>query len=84
MRIFSRFMILLLRVYRVMLSPDHGWMRLFFPYGACRFHPTCSVYAEGAVRRFGGIKSVRLILSRVSRCHPWNAGGEDPVPEEKS
>ncbi len=70
----------MLRVYRLTLSPDHGLMRLFFPNGVCRFHPTCSQYSEEAFLRFGVFKGMRLTLSRLSRCHPWHPGGEDPVP----
>lgn len=71
-----------LRVYRATFSPDHGFMRVFFPQGVCRFYPSCSVYAEEAIQRFGVIKGTRLTLARLGRCHPWHPGGEDPVPEK--
>ncbi len=72
----------LLRIYRATLSPDHGFMRVFFPYGVCRFHPTCSEYAEEAIRTHGVWKGVSLAISRLARCHPWHPGGEDPVPKK--
>lgn len=47
---------------------------------ACRFHPTCSEYAAQAVLTHGAIKGSVLAAGRVLRCHPWSAGGFDPVP----
>jgi uncharacterized protein len=52
------------------------------PFGGCRFHPTCSVYAAEAVRRHGVAKGSALALRRICRCHPWGGCGEDPVPQE--
>jgi putative membrane protein insertion efficiency factor len=71
----------LLRIYRATLSPDHGLLRAFFPHGVCRFHPTCSIYSEEAIWKFGVLKGIGLTISRLSRCHPWHPGGEDPVPK---
>ena len=48
--------------------------------GHCRYLPTCSVYAEEAVRRHGAGRGLRLALARVLRCHPFRPGGYDPVP----
>ena len=48
--------------------------------GHCRYVPSCSVYAEEAVRRHGGGKGLRLAAARVLRCHPFRPGGYDPVP----
>lgn len=61
----------LILVYRYTLSPMLG--------ARCRFHPSCSRYAEEAVRRHGW-RGIVLAARRVARCHPWNAGGLDPVP----
>ena len=66
-------MIALVRGYRLLLSPWLG--------GACRFEPTCSVYALGALQRHGAGMGVALTVGRIARCHPWCAGGHDPVPE---
>jgi uncharacterized protein len=46
----------------------------------CRFHPSCSVYAMGAIAVHGPFKGSWLAARRVTRCHPFNAGGFDPVP----
>ncbi|HSK90315.1 MAG TPA: membrane protein insertion efficiency factor YidD [Euzebyales bacterium] len=47
----------------------------------CRFHPTCAEYAVTALRRFGLLRGSWLAVRRVGRCHPWNPGGVDYVPE---
>lgn len=46
----------------------------------CRFHPSCSVYAMGAIAVHGPFKGSWLAARRVTRCHPFNPGGLDPVP----
>lgn len=48
---------------------------------SCRFEPSCSRYAYGAIERFGAAKGSWLALRRLSRCHPWGGSGYDPVPE---
>ena len=48
--------------------------------GRCRFYPTCSHYAAEAVQQHGIIRGLWLALRRILRCHPFNAGGIDPVP----
>lgn len=65
--------IALIRVYRWVLSPYIG--------GQCRFHPTCSHYAEQALQQHGLIRGSWLGLRRLARCHPWHPGGLDPVPK---
>jgi putative membrane protein insertion efficiency factor len=64
----------LIRLYQKTLSP------ILLP--ACRFTPTCSHYSYEAFKRFGFVKGAWLSVKRVSRCHPFNPGGHDPVPEE--
>jgi hypothetical protein len=58
-----------------------GYHKVFSPWlpAACRFYPTCSVYASQAVQKHGIFKGIFLSLRRLSRCHPWSAGGYDPV-----
>ncbi len=50
------------------------------PRGVCRFTPTCSQYAKEAITKYGVFKGTGLALWRVSKCHPFHAGGYDPVP----
>jgi uncharacterized protein len=47
---------------------------------ACRYHPSCSQYAVDAITLHGPIRGVWLAVRRLLRCHPWAAGGPDPVP----
>ena len=48
---------------------------------SCRYQPSCSAYAEEAIRRFGPWRGGRLALARLLRCHPWGGYGFDPVPD---
>ena len=66
----------LLRGYRVAISPLYGQV--------CRYHPSCSAYALDAVTTHGSLRGSWLTVRRLSRCHPWAAGGYDPVPPPKS
>jgi hypothetical protein len=66
----------LVGLYRVLLSPMHR--ALFGP--CCRFEPTCSAYAEEAVRLHGAARGVWLAARRLARCHPFAKAGFDPVP----
>lgn len=61
-----------IKAYQRWLSPLLG--------NNCRFSPTCSNYAIEAINRFGVIKGCWLATKRILKCHPLNAGGEDPVP----
>lgn len=65
----------LVRGYRLFLSPWLG--------SACRFEPTCSRYAIEALERHGAAAGSYLTLARLGRCHPWCAGGCDPVPAQR-
>lgn len=71
----------LVHLYRWIISPV---IHAVVPGGGCRFQPTCSVYALESLARFGIWKGGWLALRRISRCHPWNEGGHDPVPPRES
>ena len=64
--------ILLIRFYRYAISPLLG--------ANCRYQPSCSAYAEEALRRHGVIKGGWMALKRIGRCNPWGGSGYDPVP----
>ena len=64
-----------IKLYRLVLSPFIGQH--------CRFTPTCSEYAQEAINTHGSFKGSWLAIRRLSKCHPWHAGGIDPVPENK-
>jgi putative membrane protein insertion efficiency factor len=66
----------LLKAYRFAISPLYGQV--------CRYHPTCSAYALEAVQTHGAVRGSWLAMRRVARCHPWAAGGLDPVPPHKN
>lgn len=74
------FVLLFIRLYQATLSPDYGWFQAKYPYGYCRFQPTCSQYGYEAVERYGVGRGGLLAVKRVLRCHPWSDGGIDPVP----
>jgi putative membrane protein insertion efficiency factor len=68
----ARFAVSLLDAYKRFLSP-------ILPR-ACRYEPTCSVYAREAIVRYGLARGTGLALKRLARCHPFHRGGLDPVP----
>ena len=70
--LFAGILIAFLVIYRRLLSPLLG--------ANCRFYPTCSQYALGAIRAHGGLRGGWMAVRRVSRCHPFHEGGLDPVP----
>ncbi|HEY5101792.1 MAG TPA: membrane protein insertion efficiency factor YidD [Steroidobacteraceae bacterium] len=63
---------LLIRLYQWTVSPLLG--------PRCRFYPSCSQYAYEAIGRFGVAHGAWLAMKRLLRCHPFHAGGLDPVP----
>lgn len=68
----TRLLVGLIAFYRYVFSPLLG--------PTCRFHPSCSCYAQEAVTKHGALRGLWLSLARIARCHPWHPGGYDPVP----
>jgi uncharacterized protein len=68
----ARLLMTVIRFYRRAISP--------FTPPACRFTPTCSAYAEEAIRVHGAGKGSWLAVRRLARCHPFGSSGFDPVP----
>ena len=68
-----RTVLVLIRAYQYVLSPLLG--------PRCRYHPTCSDYTAISVERFGLLRGGWLAVKRIARCHPWQPGGHDPVPD---
>jgi putative membrane protein insertion efficiency factor len=69
-------LIALLKTYHLVLAPG-------LPT-TCRFVPTCSVFAMGAIEEHGAARGSWLALQRLTRCHPWHDGGYDPVPRRRA
>ena len=72
---FRLLLVAAIRVYRLTLSGIVG--------GQCRFHPSCSVYGEEAIRVHGAIRGTALTAWRIARCSPLTRGGYDPVPPSR-
>ena len=70
----QRLLIALVRGYRLLLSPWLG--------NGCRFEPTCSVYSLQTLETHGAAVGTYMTLHRLARCHPFCAGGHDPVPAQ--
>ncbi len=66
------FLLLLLRAYQYTLRPLLG--------ANCRFYPSCSDYSREAIERYGALRGSWLAARRIARCHPYHAGGYDPLP----
>jgi putative membrane protein insertion efficiency factor len=69
-------LVLFLKGYRLFISPLYG--------DVCRYYPSCSAYALGAVQEHGSIKGSWMAICRLARCNPWALGGYDPVPPRNS
>lgn len=78
-----KLLVALIRIYQWTLSPDHGPLRRFHPYGYCKYYPSCSMYAAEALKSHGVMLGIFLAAKRVIRCNPWSQGGLDPVPKKK-
>ncbi|MBI2990058.1 MAG: membrane protein insertion efficiency factor YidD [Candidatus Magasanikbacteria bacterium] len=70
-------MLWLIGLYQRTLSPDHGPLRKRFPYGYCKFFPSCSEYGRRAIKKYGLVKGGLKTMWRIIRCNPLNKGGID-------
>lgn len=61
----------MIKLYRRFISPLLG--------SNCRFHPTCSIYSLQAIEKYGALKGGWMSVKRISKCHPFNPGGYDPL-----
>jgi len=68
----KKLLLIFIKFYQYIISPLIG--------RNCRFYPTCSAYAVEAIEEYGCIKGLYLAVRRIMRCHPFHAGGFDPVP----
>ena len=64
-------LIFIVKFYRKYLSP--------LKLQSCRFYPTCSVYAQESLEKFGAAKGIMKSIKRILKCHPFHPGGHDPV-----
>jgi putative membrane protein insertion efficiency factor len=67
---------------RLMILAAKGWQKgpsMLLP-PSCRYQPSCSAYAIGAIERYGALRGGLLATKRILRCHPWGGSGHDPVP----
>ena len=74
MSILTKIFIKLIQIYKILISPFLGYN--------CRYLPTCSDYSIEALKKFGLIKGITLILKRILKCHPWGGGGFDPIKKQ--
>jgi hypothetical protein len=74
MTVVRRLAIFPIRIYRWTISPALG--------NRCKYEPSCSRYAEQAIRRFGILRGLALAGWRILRCNPWSHGGFDPVEHQ--
>jgi len=72
------FLLIIIKYYKTIFSPDKGIFRRRMP--TCVFFPTCSEYAEEAIKKHGAIHGAYLSIRRVLRCHPWQKEHIDLVP----
>ncbi len=74
MYLMSKILIVLIVFYQKYISP--------LKPATCRFYPSCSDYAIQAIQKHGFYKGIFLAIRRILKCHPYHAGGYDPVPDK--
>lgn len=65
------------RLYQIVLSPDHSWLKHLYPYGYCRHEPTCSQFAVESLRALPLPIALWRIMKRILSCHPWREVSEE-------
>lgn len=75
----NKIAILLIVIYRRVLSPSVGFLRFlpFYPKPSCIFYPTCSEYGVQAFKKYNFFKAFKMTTHRIYRCHPGNTPGVD-------
>ncbi len=68
-----------IKFYQKTLSPDHGFFSFLFPYGVCKFYPTCSEYSYQAIEKYGLYKGILMGMKRILKCTPKQEHKHDPV-----
>lgn len=69
-----------MKTFLIMLIKIYQKLKVFKTSPSCRFYPSCSEYAIEAIKKKGALKGGWLSIRRICRCHPFHAGGYDPVP----
>jgi hypothetical protein len=73
----ARLAVKLIEQYQKYISPDHSWAKVFFRYGCCKYHPTCSEYTKQCFQKYGFIRGLLKGSYRILRCNPYSKGGLD-------
>ncbi len=77
------FVLSVINLYQKSLSPDHGWPRPLYPYGFCRFYPSCSQYAKESIADRGLVIGGLRAIGRILRCNPWRFADFDPAVRDR-
>jgi hypothetical protein len=76
-RLIKKAILKVIKLYQKTLSFDHGWLAPQYPYGHCRYYPSCSEYSYQAIDKHGVFKGALMGFWRILRCHPFSKGGID-------
>ena len=71
--------VFLIGIYQKTLSPDHGWLRAFYPYGCCVYEQTCSEYAKQIIMERGIVIGSFLTTKRLLSCNPWTKPTDEKI-----
>lgn len=76
----KKILLAIIELYQKTISPDHSKIgNHLYPYGYCKYTPSCSQYSYEAINNYGSCKGFYLSIMRILRCNPWSKGGYDPV-----